>query len=350
MTINKILKRIINVPLNNSRKQQLIYIIKWMKQRLNSKGLYITERYRIAKPHINKSSINDKTNDVAILMRGPIVEEDDFTINTLKYYRSIYPEAPIYLSTWDHCLQNNLQSLKKININIISSQYRKPSTGFGNMNLQIIGNKNGMVNIIKHNIKYTLTTRTDQRFYSYNVLKYLKEIHALFDDYSNDNNEKDLQIKRLIGLSFNTFLYRIYGLSDMFLFGLSNDVHNYWDSDYDKRIFKEMDLEIQTQKEWSEQRIYECYFMTEFLKRNGHQITWRLDDYWKILRERFIIIDSSALDFFWPKYSHLEERWKNYNKNILFKEITNSDWLLLKNFKLELDEEITKRPFNAQDS
>ena len=52
--------------------------------------------------------------------------------------------------------------------------------------------------------------------------------------------------------------------------------------------------------------------MTEFLKRNGHNLEWTLDDYLRILRNRFIIVDSNSLDFLWPKYSFFEERFKDF--------------------------------------
>ena len=99
-------------------------------------------------------------------------------------------------------------------------------------------------------------------------------------------------------------------------------------------------------KEYCIERINEVYFMNDFLERNGHKLKWTLKDYWNILKNRFIVIDASNLDFLWPKYSFIEERWKNYDKNLVFKEICFSDWLLIKNDLMPLDENIIDQYIN----
>ena len=39
-------------------------------------------------------------NDIGIVMQGPIYEEGNFTLETCKFYRSLYPNIPIVVSTW----------------------------------------------------------------------------------------------------------------------------------------------------------------------------------------------------------------------------------------------------------
>ena len=42
----------------------------------------------------------DKTfKDYAIILQGPIRSEEQFTVNSVKYYRKCYPEASIIVST-----------------------------------------------------------------------------------------------------------------------------------------------------------------------------------------------------------------------------------------------------------
>jgi len=330
---------IVNVPLSNNSYQKIENLIKWLYNRLFQKNSYITERYRpIIVNRVDKNLL-DNTSDVAILMRGEVINNDEFTKNTLKMYRINYPKAPIYLSTWDYCIDNNLVSfLQNHNIKLIASKFKKPKVGYKNNNLQITGNEKGLELIIKDNIKYSLSTRTDQRLYSTNILLYLKNLISIYP-YEKSSN-RDHQVNRLVAMSFDTFMFRLYGLGDMFLFGLTKDVYNYWNNSKDTRIFKkDFYNKPQSLKSIAKLRLVEVYFMTEFLKRNGHDINWSFKDHLEVLKKRFIIIDSHSLDFFWPKYSFFEERYKDF-EDIRYKEISHLDWLLIQKDKLKFDEKI----------
>ena len=67
--------------------------------------------------------------------------------------------------------------------------------------------------------------------------------------------------------------------------------------------------------------------MPEFLKSRGVKINWTLRQSWDEIASRFIIVDSSSLDFFWPKYSYLEDRWKLDSNKENEGEFSFSTWL-----------------------
>ena len=334
---------IITVPLAENIFKKIRILVTWFYCRIFIKDTYITERYRPIFTNSDTRNSIDKTSDVAILMRGQIEKVDEFTKNTLKMYRINYPNSPILLSTWKHCIDDDFYLFaEKNNIHLVLTKFEAPKTGWKNDNLQIIVNVNGLKEVLKKNIKYTISTRTDQRFYYPNVLSYLKNILSIYP-YSISNNTKDKQINRLVAMSFDSFMYRLYGIGDMFLFGLTKDVFNYWNSAHDIRIL-DKEKKIYTLKELAKRRESEVYFMTEFLQRNGHNLKWNLKDYFEVIKNRFIIIDSHSLDFLWPKYSFFEERFKDL-EDIKYKEISFSDWLLIKNGQLYASENIldTKR-------
>ena len=54
------------------------------------------------------------------------------------------------------------------------------------------------------------------------------------------------------------------------------------------------------------------------------------------------------MDFFWPKYSFFEERFKDF-EDIRYKEITYADWLLIKNKQLNPSEKIINLPLIPKD-
>ncbi|WP_320674763.1 WavE lipopolysaccharide synthesis family protein [Prochlorococcus sp. MIT 1341] len=341
------LNKIVNIPISHQLSEKLVRVLRYIYLRSRLKDIYITERYRSKDPKTSLGSIIDNTDDVAILMRGLIVKEDDFTIKTLEFYRKCYPNTPIILSTWDHCINGIEEILSKLDIKTVTSKFKVPIRGYGTNNLQIIGNMNGLHLIREIGIKYTLTTRTDQRFYADNILRSLKLIQNSYD-YKTNNNISDRQINRLAILSFNTFLYRLYSISDMFLFGLTEDVFNFWNTKYDDRKFSPDDYSkpLRTQREWSKQNISEAYFTTEFLARNGEDPKWTLEHYWDVLRKRFIVVDSNSLDFLWPKYSHIEDRWINPQKGIQHRQISNSDWNLIRESLLSPCEEVLDFPLS----
>ena len=343
--MKKFTNKIITVPLAENIIQKIKILLTWSYVRLFKRDKYVSERYREVSPKTVDEIFIDKTSDVAILMRGQIIKVDDFTMNSLKMYRLYYPDAEIFLSTWDYCVDEQFYDFaNKYNIKLVLSKFVKPKTGYKSDNLQIIGNVNGLKEIIKNKIQYTLSTRTDQRFYSPNLLLYLKNIIS-DNPYKKSNNSKDRQKNRLLAMSFDSFMFRLYGIGDMFLFGLTDDVYNYWNSDHDQRIINYKSTNKISLRELAKKRYSEVYFMTEFLKRNGHNLEWTLNDYFEVIRKRFIIIDSSSMDFFWPKYSFFEERHKDF-EDIRFKEISFADWLLIKNKQLKVNEKILNLSWN----
>ena len=328
-----------SVPLSDNIYKKIHYLITWIYMRLFKRNKYITERYRPVLIDELDKDILDSTSNVAIMMRGQVVTIDNFTKNTLKFYRLHFPNAPIYLSTWDYCIdQDFFLFAQNYKVNLVLSKFKKPITGYKFDNSQITVNVKGLKSISEDNIKYSLSTRTDQRFYSKNILLHLKNILSHYPYKKKSIYDK--QINRLVAMSFDTFIYRLYGLGDQFLFGLTEDVLNYWNSEKDSRIFNEsFENKSMSLRSLSKLRVSEVYFMTEFLKRNGHDLKWNLKDYLEVLKERFIIVDSQSLDFFWPKYSFFEERHKDF-EDIRYKEVSHLDWLLIKNNKFKFDEKI----------
>jgi len=148
------------------------------------------------------------------------------------------------------------------------------------------------------------------------------------------------QKERLIGISFDTFVYRLYGLSDMFLFGNTIDVFSYFDCKYDLRNFQDYKINMDSQREFSKENICEVYLMTEFLKRKGECISWTLSHSLEIFKNRFIIVDGSTLDFFWPKYSFIEDRWLDFKSEVNSKELTFSKWMRIYTSNYEINEDI----------
>jgi len=256
--------------------------------------------------HLKPSNTN---SDSAILVQGPIDQSNDFTFQTLKMYRGLYSKSPIILSTWDDENKESIQNIKKLDVEVVLSK-KPPSLTFGesawkNVDLQIITAKTGISAIKKMGVDYCLKTRTDQRFYKPDLLSYFINLINTFPI------EKELlQKKRLVASSFATPKYRIYGLTDMMMFGAIDDIENYWNvENYSSGIYSYCVDEEQDLPPIISGTLVgaEVYFMSSYLTRIGEKLDWNLDHYWSMLKKYFVIIDSPSLDFYWNKYNKESE-------------------------------------------
>ena len=60
-------------------------------------------------------------------MQGPIRKEDNFTYNTVKYYRDIYPNAKVIVSTWIDEDANDIEKIQELGATIVLNE--KPIDG-----------------------------------------------------------------------------------------------------------------------------------------------------------------------------------------------------------------------------
>lgn len=158
--------------------------------------------------------------DVAIVMQGPVFLKDNFTYKTLSYYRFIYPNVPIVLSTWKGEISDHLRKdLEQLDVTIIESELPK-MPGYGHVNYQIFSSLQGVLAVKeKYNVSYVFKCRTDQIYRKPALLSYLRNIHRLFPTQGHK------LLGRLIFLSHtNSFRYFPFFLCDYMTFGYLADV------------------------------------------------------------------------------------------------------------------------------
>lgn len=262
----------------------------------------------------------DPEKNTAIIIQGPIARERSFTLETIKTYKKIFLGSPIILSTWD---DEDVSKFKDLGIEIILNQ-KPEQPGISNINYQIISTFNGIKAAKKSNPAYILKTRTDQRIYNEKTIIHFKNLIKTFPIGSGKRSKG-----RIIGVDMNTFKYRPYSLSDMVLFGFTEDMTNYWDIDLDKREIK---AEYGTVLDWSKTRLCEVYLSSKYLEKMGEKLEWSLSDSWKKYVEYFCIADRSVIDLYWLKYEKYREyRNRKYNGNFMNEEFDFINWLNLYN-------------------
>ncbi len=259
----------------------------------------------------------------AVIMQGPLMADYDFTYETLLIYLKTFlsnnANVIIILSTWENENPSLLARIKELGIEVVLSE--PVEGGVANLNKQIVTTQKGLQKAKELGCKYVLKTRTDQRFYAPNIIEFLFNISKQFP---LDKEVKKLK-ERLIALSFNSFKNRLYGVSDMFLFGRIEDVMQYWDipeNAYTPATQGKSPFEV------FKSECVETFICRHFFESLNVQTSDNIEDTYNAYAKYFCFIDKETVEMFWPKYSNMNSRWEPF-ENPALEEIKFRDWLNL---------------------
>ena len=274
---------------------------------------------------VSTEEINKK--EFGIIIQGPISSKNElnFLRETLKIYKNIFPKTLIVVSTWKNSFSKKLFNDEYIKI----SELEKPKVpGFANINYQIKSTSNAIKILKDKGIKSILKTRTDCRICKPNLKSYFLSLQKTFISEDSMNS-------RIFASNVATCKYRIYGLTDIMLFGKTEEIELYFKDETEEDILKNYSFKRIINETAVMSEILLC---ARYLKNKGIQLDWTLEHWWECLSKYFGIVDVYSIDLFWHKYDwNFEQR---FVKNYLYKSsrsIEFSEWLSLYNkFKLNL--------------
>ena len=290
---------------------------------------------------------NNDDNDTSIIIQGGLKGINSFVEESLNIYLTLFKNSNIILSTWNDEISDKFINKFKDKIHIIKNN--KPINFSHNLDLQIISTANGIKKANELGSKYCLKTRTDCRIYEGKSIKLCKNLIKAFpinEKYKNLNS-------RIISCAVDTRKYRVYGLSDILMFGETKNMSKYFLKEEYERSLKIYDFGSYPCIIKDTAVINEIFLCARFLKNLGCEMNWTLEDWWKKCSEIFCIIDPSYVDFFWYKYHwKFEQRFlKNYTSN--FKQsLSFADWLDLyieKDFTTNTNHEKLKEKWKIKD-
>jgi len=288
---------------------------------------------------IDSFTFNNSKSSIAIVMQGPLILDDNFTLETIKLYIKNFQIHKLILSTWSDSDHATIEAIKKLGIEVVMNEKPK-NGGIANINFQIVSAAGGINRANELGCEYALKTRTDQRIYSSQAISlcysFLKKF-PISDEYN--------QNERIVAFDLNTFKYRPYSISDMINFGHINDMIKYWCVKQDDRTPEQL-IETNTLLDWSKQNLAEVYFVSSFLKNVNKKMFWTLEDSWKVMSENFCILNINEIDLYWKKYTNKEFRHQDY-KTINNRQFNFSDWLIYQdNFPENIPEKIIASKYN----
>ena len=277
---------------------------------------------------INTNTANQiPPNKLAIIIQGPLLRTNNFTIETIKLYKKIFKGAKLILSTWTGEDKETIEKAKYQGADVITNDLPK-TQGYGNINYQLKSTMSGLTIANELKYQFSMKTRADQRLYRHDLFDYFTALIKAFP-----LKESLIQHKRIVVSSFKTCKYRLYSVSDMMMFGDTRDLMSYWSADYYEKGIKPY---INQQKKHNPPIIHdtpiitEIYLTVKYLEKLGIEPLWTLQHWWSICRDYFCIVDSIEIDQQWPKYKKLYEYWfiKDYS-NPNPRSFEFADWLQL---------------------
>lgn len=278
---------------------------------------------------IVKKSSFISSNKFAFIVQGPVIINDNFTEETINYYSRQYPQSLVIFSSWKKDIKRIKQKSFANNVHFLANE-RPHYAGGLNINLQAISTKNAILFAKKLKCTYILKTRSDCRVGAHNAINYL---FYLIRFYTLKNDLPSKQKKRIITTNF-TLKHRLYGASDMLMFGHVDDLYKYFDILTSRSLENKFTKFIQ-KKKFKDNLFFidkyycpEIYFFYEYFRKINISLRWTVNDYLKKISQNFIIIDNKTIDLYWRK-SNVIDRHFDPNTNLSEKslEFNFSDWL-----------------------
>ena len=261
----------------------------------------------------------------AVIVQGPLQSKEDFTLETIKIYKKIFPLSPVIVSTWSAERKKDLDALERAGAILVLSDI-PAKTGWGNIELQVLSTSSGLLLAKELGCEYVAKTRTDWRMYRPSALQCLNSLLRLYPPSDCGKQEN-----RIVASSTSTLKHRIYGLTDIFQYGSIEDMMMYWE-----------DLNHDTQGKFRNTEVpeiikgtplvAEIYLCARYLETIGVDLDFSLTQWWESLRNNFIVVDNAMLDAVWNKYDRkFENRYTNSYTLRGPLAIDHLDWLRLLN-------------------
>ena len=282
---------------------------------------YLQRKIQSAKS--GQGQINPFGSNLAIVLQGPIINEGKLTLKIVKNYMARYPDAQIILSTWESTPIEYLKNFRVLHelghLKLILNQEPQSKSIF-NVNHQISSSIAGLTAALD-NQEFAIKTRTDQLCASPLFLKHLETVW-------NEYGRSPTGTERIVISSLNTFAFRLYGASDMFQFGKTKKLIEYWNQEHDLREKSDIANASPTLHEEALKRVAEVYLNTNYFKKiKNLGAAFDLEESLGFLSEYFVVIDQESVSHLWFKNTHLLNRWRSTKFPDKYYEISHLDWI-----------------------
>ena len=158
--------------------------------------------------------------DTGILLNGLIRHKEYYTINTIRWYRMLYPHVCICLSAWAGDLSaKEKDEIRDLDVHIIEQEDKYKNLDKGHLANQIISGRVGVDYLKRKGIHYIFRSRTDVRVEKADFLIYFKNLIKTYQSVDIRQNE------RLVAIAMaNTLVNIPFHMSDLAWFGSTDEL------------------------------------------------------------------------------------------------------------------------------
>lgn len=242
-----------------------------------------------------------------ILMTGQPRLEENFTLETVRYYGKCYPGITVIVSTWEGEDNETITKLKEENNCILVQTPMPKESGDGSINYQRVAGLEGVKKAKELGVKYILKTRSDTRVTMPGVID---ELTDLIERYPLEESGK--QSERII--LFNAYLFLPFMESQMFYFGGVDDlIVLFSDASMAAKRHETYSANEFIAKEYTYSDMFVngnilSDFAKYFFSEMGVNVQCKIDCWWKTLGKRTICLPLSYLRPLWVKYDYNHEQ------------------------------------------
>ncbi len=271
---------------------------------------------------------------IGFVFQGPVDNERAarYLSDSLKKLTQFLDGANVVVSSWDES-KKYLEEVRELAV-----VKTLPSPEVGNHVKQVMTTHLGILELIDSGITHIAKVRVDQSLDWQRILSIAPKILDVYGD------------ERIIFLSNNSFKYRPFGLSDMFTFGSTSAMLNFWK--FDESAINELN-KLNFGKKFASWHNPEKMFFTEswlnlrYALKNEFKFSDSVyKDYLRYIQKFAIILDSSDYNHRWMK---LESNFQGSTEKMLFNrhnpqllaEWSFSDW-----FRILYDGHLEEEPKN----
>jgi hypothetical protein len=264
-----------------------------------------------------------------IVIQGPVGSNSElkYLKDSLNILRSNYRGVKIVLSTYieyknyvDQLDNKLLDHIILLNLNDYVNNFER----------QVASSSIGLLQAKTWGTPFAIKLRTDQKLRNPVCLQLFETLLEEFKD------AKTASKTRIIFGSYNSWLYRPFGLSDMFTAGSTEELNKYWNFNDDVTNFQ---IKFNHSPGWLKNGVlfFESFLSMRFL--NFYNFPFcedKFQDSADALRNYFIVVDSTSIGQEWLKRDNV------WSGNSIIKagfnlppealiELNFSTWLLIKN-------------------
>jgi len=249
------------------------------------------------------ASLMGATRRVAVVVQGPLMLENDFTLESFRVHQRSLPGADLILSTWESSDAKTRATLDAIEAMGVRVLREPPPTNPGpkNINYQLVSTLRGVQEARRRGAEFVLKTRADTRLGAPDIGQYLVGLAETFPLTSPCR-----QHRRLLVLDLCTRLFLPHHPSDILMFGHVDDMIRYWSAPLNPVDVAER--KPRTVGDLLAFPIPEIYLCEHYLNTIAYPFERTVASWWRVLADLFLVVDRATLQFFWPKYAYLSDQ------------------------------------------